>query len=551
MKIFFKLLMIVCTLSPSIVYAEKNTMADDVTSEELNLLINVWMQQDETMSEYYMSLETSATAEEQLEQIRNRMELECKFVETLQRKETSDPKSDILTSSSQLFLLDNELPVIFREFTTAPTVAQLQRIYNAESSLFRYPEKRVVRYVTFPVEFGDKNEAEVKKQAEAVRHQIISGEKTFDEIADEMWNGKEGDGRLKPFDNVSHRGLHTQVAFSMEPGEVSSVVRSKIGYHLFYLIRIIPSGVLPFEQVEPVLNAEFQQRFSIASELEFYRKSCAGCNLSAPFLDIYNLSDITTATVLYKVNGNPEFTVSTLQNRIRELVGSQPVSEDVYLSALASYFRRECLQIPSVRQAALKLPKIRKMIHLIFCGERAKQWRDLHLKVPEPTEKQIEAFYKNNIKKLYSNPTKYWATILRVEKPPLQTFTNRDEAYRAIGEWEDLRDQITSRALAGYDLHAIAAAMKPKFNQLILTPISGEGLQDTPRLFTIPADIAPIGKIYGPVEAKTEFMFVNIHKREEGEPKPLSSVKPSIVQHLRSSNYEREWQRVLLSSIDK
>jgi peptidyl-prolyl cis-trans isomerase D len=143
-----------------------------------------------------------------------------------------------------------------------PTVVvparDLERYYNENIETYSTPEQIRASYILFKT--AGKDEAEVKAKAEKVLKEAKAGA-DFAELArkysDDQATAKQGgdldyisQGRMAPeFD---------QVAFSMEPGQISDLVKTPDGFDIIKLVDKKPAATRPFDEVKPQILEQLQ-----------------------------------------------------------------------------------------------------------------------------------------------------------------------------------------------------------------------------------------------------------------------------------------------------
>ena len=132
----------------------------------------------------------------------------------------------------------------------------IQRYYNDNIQLYQTPEQ--VRASHILLQTAGKDEAEVRRQAEAVLSQVKGGA-DFAELAkkvseDEGSKANGGDldyfgrGRMVPeFENA---------AFTLEPGQVSDVVKSQFGFHVIKVVDKRPAVTRTLDEVRPQIQEQ-------------------------------------------------------------------------------------------------------------------------------------------------------------------------------------------------------------------------------------------------------------------------------------------------------
>jgi peptidyl-prolyl cis-trans isomerase D len=149
------------------------------------------------------------------------------------------------------------------------TGQQIERSYNDNIQMYSTPEQVRASHILFKTEStdtaagtnkGEKDDAAVKKQAEEVLAQAKTGA-DFAELAkkysqDESNASKGGDldyfarGKMVPeFD---------QVAFSLQPGQISDLVKTKFGYHIIKVVDKKPASQRPLAEVRAQIEDQLK-----------------------------------------------------------------------------------------------------------------------------------------------------------------------------------------------------------------------------------------------------------------------------------------------------
>ncbi len=135
--------------------------------------------------------------------------------------------------------------------------AEAKAYYDANPKEFAHPEEVKVRMILVKVNpaADQKEEAALKARADEARKRVTGGEdfaKVATEISDDPSKAKGGEiaawiqkGRMLP-------DLEGPV-WALKPGEVSQVVRSKYGYHIFKMESRRDAGQTSFDEVKPSL----------------------------------------------------------------------------------------------------------------------------------------------------------------------------------------------------------------------------------------------------------------------------------------------------------
>jgi len=148
--------------------------------------------------------------------------------------------------------------------SVAPGEEELRELYQAEMDRFTQPERRRVRHILIALDPAADEAAQnaAKASIEEIRDRIAAGE-DFAAVAKEL-SQDPGSAAQGGDLGLIERGLmdpaFDQVAFALEAGQLSKVVRTRFGYHLIEVTEIEPSVTESFEAVRDRLIAELQER---------------------------------------------------------------------------------------------------------------------------------------------------------------------------------------------------------------------------------------------------------------------------------------------------
>ncbi len=129
------------------------------------------------------------------------------------------------------------------------TSREIERYYNSNIEMFSTPEQVRASHILFKTE--GKDEATVRKLAEKVLAEAKSGA-DFAALArkysDDEQTAKLG-GDLDYFSKGRMVPEFEQVAFAMEPGTISDLVKSTYGFHIIKMVDKKPASTRPLEDV--------------------------------------------------------------------------------------------------------------------------------------------------------------------------------------------------------------------------------------------------------------------------------------------------------------
>jgi peptidyl-prolyl cis-trans isomerase D len=134
--------------------------------------------------------------------------------------------------------------------------ADVQRYYNDNIQQYQTPEQ--VRASHILLETAGKNDADVKKRAEEILKQVKSGA-DFAELAKKVSEDKgsaPNGGDLDYFSRGRMVPEFEQAAFSMQPGQISDLVKSQFGYHIIKVVDKKPGSTRTLEEVRPQIQQQ-------------------------------------------------------------------------------------------------------------------------------------------------------------------------------------------------------------------------------------------------------------------------------------------------------
>jgi len=148
----------------------------------------------------------------------------------------------------------------------------LREYYEAHLQGFEIPEMVRARHILVTPHAqgpgtnstGDDatDEDQAKAKIERLRKELAAGA-DFADLARKYSEDITADkgGMLEPFARGRMAKPFEEVAFSLEPGKVSDVVRTPYGYHLIQVVERIPARIPPFEEVrDRIRQAVAQER---------------------------------------------------------------------------------------------------------------------------------------------------------------------------------------------------------------------------------------------------------------------------------------------------
>jgi peptidyl-prolyl cis-trans isomerase D len=130
----------------------------------------------------------------------------------------------------------------------------IQRYYNDNIQQYQTPEQVQASHILLNT--AGKDEAAVRKQAEGILAQVKGGA-DFAELAKKMSEdpgSKDNGGDLGFFERGRMVPEFEAAAFSMEPGQVSDLVKSQFGFHIIKVVEKRPATSQTLDQVRPQIQ---------------------------------------------------------------------------------------------------------------------------------------------------------------------------------------------------------------------------------------------------------------------------------------------------------
>lgn len=167
------------------------------------------------------------------------------------------------------------------------TPADLNKAYNDNIQQYSTPEQVRASHILLKTE--GKDEAAVKAKAEEILKEAKGGA-DFAELAkkysEDESNNKNG-GDLDFFGRGRMVAEFDAAAFTMEPGQISELVKTQFGFHIIKLTGKKPGSVRPMEEVQQQLTDQIQsekaqaEATALAQKLEAQVKKAADLETAA------------------------------------------------------------------------------------------------------------------------------------------------------------------------------------------------------------------------------------------------------------------------------
>jgi peptidyl-prolyl cis-trans isomerase D len=141
----------------------------------------------------------------------------------------------------------------------AVTPAEVEQHYNQNIDQFSTPEQVHALHILLKTE--GKDEAAVKKQAEDVLKQAKASGADFGELAkkySEDEGSKTRGGDLNFFGKGQMVPEFEKVAFALQPGQISDLVKSEFGFHIIKVLEHKPATVKPLAEVKDQISEQLK-----------------------------------------------------------------------------------------------------------------------------------------------------------------------------------------------------------------------------------------------------------------------------------------------------
>jgi peptidyl-prolyl cis-trans isomerase D len=159
----------------------------------------------------------------------------------------------------------NYLAFTYEEIGRKITIdtSKIEEYYRNNVKDFQVPEQRHARHILLSTREEDSAERhqEQAEKAEEIR-KIVSTGKDFGEVAKEYSEGpsKEAGGDLGFFSAGQMVPAFDQAVFTMQPGEISEVVKTQFGYHIIKLEEIQAARTSPLAEVTDQVKTILQRK---------------------------------------------------------------------------------------------------------------------------------------------------------------------------------------------------------------------------------------------------------------------------------------------------
>ncbi|MDO8526389.1 MAG: peptidyl-prolyl cis-trans isomerase [Deltaproteobacteria bacterium] len=150
------------------------------------------------------------------------------------------------------------------------TDEEIQKYYESHLSEFKHGEQVRARQIA----------TDSREKAEALRKMLVDGT-SFEEVAKKysLSPDRMQGGNLGWFERGVMPGDFERVCFRLKPGELSAVIKSPYGYHLFEVLETRGAGQLPLDEVRESIRKKFLEINGREAFQKWYEALRAGAKI--------------------------------------------------------------------------------------------------------------------------------------------------------------------------------------------------------------------------------------------------------------------------------
>jgi len=158
--------------------------------------------------------------------------------------------------------------------TLAVTDEEVQAYYRDHPDEFKAPERVVVRQIVVAT----------RDEAKRVRRRIAEQGEDFGQVAREVSLSPDAErgGEIGPFGRGEMPPEFEEACFSLQIGEISPVVKSPYGYHIFRLEKRLPAGTVPLVRAREAIRRKILARKKESAFAAYQEKLWKEAKLDPP-----------------------------------------------------------------------------------------------------------------------------------------------------------------------------------------------------------------------------------------------------------------------------
>ena len=332
-----------------------------------------------------------------------------------------------------------------------------------------------------------------------------------------------------------------RVIFHLEEGVPSEPVKTREGFHLFYVDQVLPAKHLTFEEARSILGQRLveERRANALAELDAEISPPAGSLVldRSQFAEVVKAGD-PKAPVLRM--GDEKWTLADVQRALRQLMLQQGKADTAPTLELAwqildQHRRRE--EIYQHCSSGDQIPADRLEARLDRWRTKALTDAERHRRLVElakQDEERLRLFYESNVGEFSSSPT--WT--IRLLRIPI--------GERPVREMSRLE---TAAATQSSDLDTLQAELGGEIETLEPLSLAALGRMQ-PKLPTL---LAPLdaGQLAAPYRTEQGLEIAEVEARTEAKPIPFDEVRDRVVARYVTQYTKELYDRLSAKLLDE
>lgn len=220
-----------------------------------------------------LSLQSSDKTEKDIyEQVASRYPVEADFIAKL--KESGQTEDDLKKSIHQTALIQKVLAAeAYHQID--PTEQEIEAFYLQHQARFDIPEKVRASRVLVMVDdsMSDEQKAAKRKVIEAARARVLAGEdfaKVAAEVSEDRYSAPQG-GDIGFFERGENEDQFDEVAFHLEPGKVSPIFQTPLGFQFIKVTDSVSGGKLSVAESRQIIG-DYLKKEKMSQQESAYRQ---------------------------------------------------------------------------------------------------------------------------------------------------------------------------------------------------------------------------------------------------------------------------------------
>jgi peptidyl-prolyl cis-trans isomerase D len=262
-----------------------------------------------------------------------------------------------------------------------PTGSEIENYYRANTAEFATPPQVCGRHILVKVKQGatateGHEDAEAKALAEAALGRLKAGE-SFEKVAKEKSEDTSAanGGSLGCFAREQMVSEFSTVAFGLQPGAMSDVVRTSFGYHIIKVDTTLPGTTQPLEQARKRIEAQLQDSKSrdLASQKAEAVIEALKSNQTLEQIATAQGLAVKKSEPLQLGKGSGALTSPVLLSSVFELKAKETSKDGFPAGAGAAFVRVDEILPPKVPELAEVKEDVKKDLVRFLAREKARE----------------------------------------------------------------------------------------------------------------------------------------------------------------------------------